>query len=85
MTAIGHKSERERSGTQEEVAAQQKRFKPTMKKPTNKQKKLGYIISVFGGIAWLTQDGFVTTEKDKRGFWDTRTAAARAMRLSAGI
>jgi len=57
---------------------------PTMKKPT-KQKKLGYIISVFGGIAWLTQDGFVTTEKEKRGFWDTRSDAAKAMRLSAGI
>ena len=56
----------------------------TMKKPTNR-KKLYYVISVFGGIAWLTQNGFVTTEKEKRGFWDTRSDAAKAMRLSAGI
>jgi hypothetical protein len=35
----------------------------------------GYIIDMFDGSVWITQDGKVTTEWSERGIWPTLEAA----------
>lgn len=39
----------------------------------------GYILDVFDGSAWMTQDGQVTTEWGSRGIWQTIEEAQAAM------
>lgn len=39
----------------------------------------GYILDVFDGSAWMTQDGRVTDKWQERGVWPTAEAAQEAM------
>lgn len=39
----------------------------------------GYILDVFNGSAWITQDGHVTDKWEERGVWPTPEAAAEMM------
>ena len=39
----------------------------------------GYILDVFDGSAWITQDGRVTDKWAERGVWPTPEAAAEMM------
>lgn len=39
----------------------------------------GFIIDVFDGSAWLTQDGKVTSRWEERGFWQTIEEAEEMM------
>lgn len=40
----------------------------------------GYILDLFDGSAWMTQDGRVTDRWNERGVWPTAESAAEAMR-----
>lgn len=40
----------------------------------------GYILDLFDGSAWMTQDGRVTDRWNERGVWPTAECAAEAMR-----
>lgn len=46
----------------------------------SKQDAGGFIIDVFDGSAWITQDGRVTDKWDERGVWLTQDEASAAMR-----
>jgi hypothetical protein len=39
----------------------------------------GYILDVFDGSAWMTEDGRVTDKWSERGVWPTAEAAQEAM------
>ncbi len=47
--------------------------------PEGCQEIPGYILDVFDGSAWITQDGKVTDKWHERGIWPTPEAAAEAM------
>lgn len=47
--------------------------------PKGCQEITGYILDVFDGSAWVTQDGRITTEWSERGVWPTQEAAAEMM------
>jgi len=47
--------------------------------PKGCQEILGYILDVFDGSAWITQDGQVTDKWHERGIWPTPEAAAEMM------
>lgn len=47
--------------------------------PAGCQELPGYILDVFDGSAWITQDGQVTDKWQERGIWPTREAAAEMM------
>jgi hypothetical protein len=40
----------------------------------------GYILDLFDGSAWMTQDGRVTDKWNERGVWPTAESASEAMR-----
>ena len=46
--------------------------------PEGCQEIPGFILDVFDGSAWITQDGQVTTEWSQRGIWPTVEAAEAA-------
>ena len=47
--------------------------------PAGCQEIPGYILDVFDGSAWITQDGQVTDKWHERGIWPTPDAAAEMM------
>lgn len=47
--------------------------------PEGCQRIPGYILDVFDGSAWITQEGRVTDKWHERGVWPTQEAAAEAM------
>lgn len=47
--------------------------------PAGCQEIPGYILEVFDGSAWITQDGQVTDKWQERGVWPTPKAAAEMM------
>ena len=47
--------------------------------PPGCQEIPGYILDVFDGSAWITQDGKVTDKWHERGIWPTPEAAAEMM------
>jgi hypothetical protein len=47
--------------------------------PAGCQEIPGYILDVFDGSAWITQDGQVTDKWQERGIWTTPEAAAEMM------
>lgn len=47
--------------------------------PKGCQEIPGYILAVFDGSAWITQDGQVTDKWQERGIWPTPEAAAEMM------
>lgn len=40
----------------------------------------GYILDMFDGSAWITQDGQVTDKWEERGIWPTYEAASEMMK-----
>lgn len=52
---------------------------PVREVPPGCEEHPGFILDVFDGSAWITQDGRVTTEWAERGVWPTEEAAAQAM------
>lgn len=48
--------------------------------PAGCQEIPGYILDVFDGSAWITQDGQVTDKWQERGVWPTPEAAAEMMK-----
>ena len=49
--------------------------------PPGCQEIPGYILAVFDGKAWITQDGHVTDKWEERGIWPTQAAADEAMQM----
>ena len=47
--------------------------------PAGCQEIPGYILDVFDGSAWITQDGQVTDKWQERGIWPTPEAAAEML------
>jgi hypothetical protein len=47
--------------------------------PAGCQEIPGYILDVFDGSAWITQDGRITDKWHERGIWPTPEAAAEMM------
>jgi len=43
----------------------------------------GYILDMFDGSVWITQDGRVTDKWEERGVWPTFEAAEQARNLFA--
>ena len=39
----------------------------------------GYVLEIFDGSAWVTQDGKITFDREKRGVWPTAEAAEEMM------
>jgi len=39
----------------------------------------GYILEIFDGSAWVTQDGKITFDREQRGVWTTAGAAEEMM------
>lgn len=46
--------------------------------PPGCQEIPGFILSVFGGRGWFTQDGELTNDWNKRGVWPTQAEAEAA-------
>ena len=48
--------------------------------PEAQQNEEGYCVTMFEGSVWLTMDGKITPDYDKRGIWKTWEEAEAAMK-----